>query len=271
VIFSVVGDVRYPGLIEIPTGVTLKQLIFDICGGMPGKPPFKAVQIGGPSGGCLPERFLDTPIDYDSLTKAGAMMGSGGMVVMDERTCMVDVALFFMGFIHAESCGKCTFCRIGTAQLHDILRRITMGQGQDVDLVRLKELSEEIQQGSLCALGRTAPNPVLTTLAYFHDEYAAHIREKRCPACMCRELTAFYIDRMRCSRGCDACRGSCPVDAIFNDKKKIKNIDQQLCVKCGECLVVCPEGFNAVKKISPGHLAPTPANPASATGAATVS
>jgi NADH-quinone oxidoreductase subunit F len=256
VIFSVVGDVRYPGLIEIPTGVTLKQLIFDICGGMSGKSPFKAVQIGGPSGGCLPEGFLDTPIDYDSLTEAGAMMGSGGMVVMDGHTCMVDVALFFLGFIQAESCGKCTFCRIGTAQLQDMLRRITTGQGREGDLQRLEALCEEIRQGSLCALGRTAPNPVLTTLTYFRAEYEAHIREKRCPACMCRELTAFYIDRRRCSRGCDACRGSCPVDAIFNDKEKIKNIDQALCVKCGECLVVCPEGFGAVKKISPGHLAP---------------
>ena len=203
--------------------------------------PFKAVQIGGPSGGCLPERFLETPIDYDSLTGAGAMMGSGGMVVMDEHTCMVDVALFFLGFIQAESCGKCTFCRVGTAQLQDILRRITTGQGREGDLQRLEALSEEIQQGSLCALGRTAPNPVLTTLRYFRAEYEAHIREKRCPACMCRELTAFYIDRRRCSRGCDACRGSCPVDAIFSDKEKIKNIDQALCVKCGECLVVCPK------------------------------
>jgi NADH-quinone oxidoreductase subunit F len=192
------------------------------------------------------------------------MMGSGGMVVMDEHTCMVDVAQFFLGFIQAESCGKCTFCRIGTAQLQDILRRMTTGQGREGDLQRLEALSEEIQQGSLCALGRTAPNPVLTTLKYFRAEYEAHIREKRCPACMCRELTAFYIDRLRCSRGCDACRGSCPVDAIFNDKEKIKNIDQELCVKCGECLVVCPEGFGAVKKISPGHLAPalTKAGPA---------
>ena len=191
-VFSVVGNVTHPGLVEIPMGVTLRELIFDICGGIPDKKDFKAVQIGGPSGGCLSADFLDTPVDFDALTKAGAMMGSGGMVVMDEDACMVDVARYFLDFTAKESCGKCTFCRIGTRHQLDILRRITRGEGREGDIEQLEILSRAVKQGSLCGLGKTAPNPVLTSLAYFREEYEAHIAEGRCPACNCRTLTAFY-------------------------------------------------------------------------------
>ena len=237
-------------------GVTLRTLIFDICGGVPDKKEFKAVQIGGPSGGCLPSEFLDTPIDFDSLAKAGAMMGSGGMVVMDEDTCMVNIARYFLDFTQKESCGKCTFCRIGTHHLLNILDRITMGEGLDRDLEQLNKLSKEIKNGSLCGLGKTAPNPVLTSLQYFKKEYEAHVLEKRCPAGMCRKLTAFYIDLDKCARGCDACVGCCPVEAIFTTKDRKKGVDQSLCVKCGECVVACPEEYDAVIKISPPELAP---------------
>ncbi len=255
-IFSVVGNVVHPGLVEIPMGVTLRKLIFDICGGIPARKRFKAVQIGGPSGGCLPEDFLDTPIDFDSLTQAGAMMGSGGMVVMDEDTCTVNIARYFLDFTQKESCGKCTFCRIGTWHLLTILDRITKGEGSDGDLERLETLSQDIKEGSLCGLGKTAPNPVLTSLRYFREEYEAHINEKRCPAGMCRELTAYYIDLEKCSRGCDACVGSCPVEAIFTTKERKKGVDQTLCVKCGECMSACPEEYSAVVKVSPPEKAP---------------
>ncbi len=255
-IFSVVGDVVHAGLVEIPMGTHLRTLIFDICGGIPKKKKFKAVQIGGPSGGCLPQDFLDTPVDFDSLKDAGAMMGSGGMVVMDEDTCMVDVARYFLDFTQKESCGKCTFCRIGTHHLLNILKRITKGEGREGDLEQLERLSEDLKTGSLCGLGRTAPNPVLTSLRYFRDEYEAHIREKRCPACLCRELTAYYIDLAKCARGCDACVGSCPVEAIFTTKDRKKAVDQKLCVKCGECMVACPAEYNAVRRVSPPELAP---------------
>lgn len=255
-IFSVVGSVLHAGLVEIPMGVTLKSLVFDICGGIPDKKEFKAVQIGGPSGGCLPSDFLETPIDFDSLTEAGAMMGSGGMVVMDEDTCMVNVARYFLDFTQKESCGKCTFCRIGTKHLLDILDRITKGEGRDGDLEQLESLSQDIKAGSLCGLGKTAPNPILTSLRYFRDEYKAHIEEKRCPAGMCRELTAFYIDLEKCARGCDACVGSCPVEAIFTTADRKKGIDQSLCVKCGECMAACPPEYNAVMKVSPPEKAP---------------
>ncbi|EFK09635.1 4Fe-4S binding domain protein [delta proteobacterium NaphS2] len=261
-IFSVVGNVRHAGLVEIPMGVDLRTLVFDTCGGIPNKKAFKAVQIGGPSGGCLPAEFLDTPIDFDSLTEAGAMMGSGGMVVMDEDTCMVDVARYFLDFTQKESCGKCTFCRVGTHHLLEILVRITKGEGREGDLEILESLSEDIKAGSLCGLGKTAPNPVLTSLKYFRDEYEAHIKEKRCPACMCRELTAFYIDLDKCARGCDACVGCCPVEAIFTTPNRKKGIDQKLCVKCGECVTACPPEYDAVVKVSPPHLAPIVERPA---------
>jgi len=256
-IFSVVGNIVHAGLVEIPMGVTLRSLVFDICGGIPNQKKFKAVQIGGPSGGCLPEQFLDTPIDFDSLTEAGAMMGSGGMVVMDENTCMIDVARYFLDFTQHESCGKCTFCRIGTKHLLDTLERITKGEGRDGDIELLEDLSIDIKEGSLCGLGKTAPNPVLTTIEYFRDEYEAHIKEKRCPAMMCRALTAYYIDLDKCARGCDACVGSCPTESIFTTKDRKKAIDQTLCVKCGECMTACPSEYDAVRKVSPPELAPT--------------
>jgi NADH-quinone oxidoreductase subunit F len=255
-IFSVVGNILHAGLVEIPMGVTLRTLIFDICGGIPNQKKFKAVQIGGPSGGCLPEQFLDTPIDFDSLTEAGAMMGSGGMVVMDENTCMIDVARYFLDFTQHESCGKCTFCRIGTKHLLDTLERITKGEGRDGDIELLADLSIDIKEGSLCGLGKTAPNPVLTTIDYFRDEYEAHIQEKRCPAMMCRALTAYYIDLDKCARGCDACVGSCPTESIFTTRDRKKAIDQTLCVKCGECMTACPSEYDAVRKVSPPELAP---------------
>jgi NADH-quinone oxidoreductase subunit F len=255
-VFSVVGNVVHPGLVEIPMGVDLRTLIVDVCGGVANKKAFKAVQIGGPSGGCLPAAFLDTPIDFESLTAAGAMMGSGGMVVMDEDACMVDVARYFLDFTQKESCGKCTFCRIGTHHLLRILERITRGEGREEDLELLQGLSLQVRSGSLCGLGRTAPNPILTSLRYFREEYEAHIREKRCPAMTCRALTAFYIDLQKCARGCDACVGSCPVEAIFNTPDRKKAVDQTRCVKCGECMVACPKEYSAVRKVSPPHLAP---------------
>ncbi len=261
-IFSVVGDVVHAGLVEIPMGIRLGSLILDICGGIPNRKKFKAVQIGGPSGGCLPQDFLETPVDFDSLTEAGAMMGSGGMVVMDEDTCMVDVARYFLDFTQRESCGKCTFCRIGTHHLLNILKRITKGEGREGDLEQLEALSQDLRNGSLCGLGRTASNPVLTSLQYFRDEYEAHIKEKRCPACMCRELTAYYIDLDKCARGCDACVGSCPVEAIFTTRDRKKGVDQKLCVKCGECMVACPPEYDAVRRVSPPELAPIVERPA---------
>ncbi len=255
-VFSVVGDVVHPGLVEVPTGVSLRTLIFDICGGIPHRKDFKAVQIGGPSGGCLGAPFLDTPIDFGSLSAAGAMMGSGGLVVMDEDTCMVDVARFFLDFTQKESCGKCTFCRIGTRHLLEILERLTRGEGLGGDLELLQALSEDVRQGSLCGLGKTAPNPVLTSLRYFRAEYEAHLRERRCPACVCRRLTAYYIDLGKCARGCDACVGCCPVEAIFTTPDRKKGIDQSLCVKCGECLAACPPEYKAVRRVSPAEQAP---------------
>jgi NADH-quinone oxidoreductase subunit F len=255
-VFSVVGDVVHPGLVEIPMGASLRTLIYDICGGIPNQKAFKAAQIGGPSGGCLSKDFLDTPIDFDSLADAGAMMGSGGLVVMSEESCVVDVSRYFLDFTQKESCGKCTFCRIGTHHLLKILERMTKGEGQSEDLSLLKSLSQDIQLGSLCGLGKTAPNPVLTSLQYFEDEYLAHVLEKRCPGLTCRELTAFYIDLEKCARGCDACVGSCPTDAIFTTSTRKKGIDQELCVKCGECVVACPPEYDAVERVSPVDKVP---------------
>ncbi len=255
-VFSVVGDVVHPGLVEIPMGVTLRTLIYDICGGIPNQKAFKAAQIGGPSGGCLSKDFLDTPIDYDSLADAGAMMGSGGLVVMSEDSCVVDVSRYFLDFTQKESCGKCTFCRIGTHHLLKILERMTKGEGQPEDLHLLRSLSQDIHLGSLCGLGKTAPNPILTSLQYFEDEYQAHVVERRCPGLTCRELTAFFIDLEKCARGCDACVGSCPTDAIFTTSTRKKGIDQALCVKCGECVVACPPEYDAVERVSPVEKVP---------------
>ncbi|MEN6486040.1 MAG: NADH-ubiquinone oxidoreductase-F iron-sulfur binding region domain-containing protein [Syntrophobacteraceae bacterium] len=260
-VFSVVGHVVHPGLVEVPLGVSLRTLIFDVCGGVPKPKRFKAVQIGGPSGGCLPESRLDTPVDFDSLLRSGAMMGSGGLVVMDDRSCMVNVARYFLNFTRQESCGKCTPCRIGTLHLLKVMDRIIAGEGGEQDLQLLESLSGAIKEGSLCGLGKTAPNPVLTSLEYYRDEYEAHIREKRCPAAMCRKLTAFYIDPDRCARGCDVCAGCCPVDAIFTAKGRKKAVDQALCVKCGECEAACPAEYDAVRRVSPAHLAPVVERP----------
>ena len=260
-VFSLVGKVEQQGLVEVPMGTTLRSLIFDICGGIQNQKGFKAVQIGGPSGGCIPEALLDTRIDYESLGSAGAMMGSGGMVVMDEEDCMVEVARFFVEFTQGESCGKCTFCRIGTKQMLEILGDITKGKGTSSDLKLLKELAEDIRMGSLCNLGGTAPNPVLTTLRYFEEEYRAHIGEQRCPALQCRELIAYYIIPDRCAAGCEACVGTCPTEAIYTMSTRKKAIDQGKCVRCGECVVACPPEYRAVTKISPRREVPPSLEP----------
>jgi NADH-quinone oxidoreductase subunit F len=255
-IFSVVGDVTHPGLVEIPMGATLRHLIFDVCGGIPKRKAFKAAQIGGPSGGCLSEAFLDTPIDFDTLTSAGAMMGSGGLVVMNEESCMVDVARFFLEFTQKESCGKCPFCRIGTHHLLTVLEALARGEAEPGALELLQELSEDIQAGSLCGLGKTAPNPVLTSLAYFRADYVAHLEEQRCPGLTCRALIAHYIDLEKCARGCDACVGVCPVEAVFTTSTRKKGIDLDLCIQCGECIAACPPQYDAVRIVSPPFLAP---------------
>jgi NADH-quinone oxidoreductase subunit F len=246
-IFSLVGKVNNTGLVEVPMGMSLKEIIYGIGGGIPNNKKFKAVQTGGPSGGCIPETFLDLPVDFDELAKAGSMMGSGGMIIMDEDTCMVDVARYFVDFLSQESCGKCVPCREGLRHMLGILNDITAGKGKDGDIERLEELSEFIRDASLCALGTTAPNPVLSTIKYFRDEYEAHIKEKRCPALVCKELIAYYIDPEEC-RACLRCTRNCPTDAIYGEKKIVHIIDQKKCIKCGTCLEVCP--FDAVKKIS---------------------
>ena len=255
-IFSIAGKINNTGLVEVAMGTTLKKLVFDICGGIPKGKKFKAIQIGGPSGGCLSHDFLNTPIDFDSLKEAGAMMGSGGMVVLDEDDCMVDVAKYFLDFTQKESCGKCTFCRIGTKQMLLILQDITEGKGNPEDITVLLDLAEAVHQGSLCGLGKTAPNPILTTLKFFRDEYKAHIAEKRCPAKMCRKLISYYILPEKCERSCEVCVGSCPTEAIYTAKRRIKAIDQEKCVKCGACLDVCPSQYSAVVKFSPADSVP---------------
>jgi NADH-quinone oxidoreductase subunit F len=255
-VFALAGKIVNTGLTEVPMGTTLRQTIFDVGGGIPGGRRFKAVQIGGPSGGCLPETALDLPVDFDSLAEAGAMMGSGGMVVLDENDCMVEVARYFLEFTQRESCGKCTMCRLGTRQMLEILEDLTRGRGTAEGLDALKELAEDIKAGSLCGLGKTAPNPVLTTLEYFRDEYDAHLEEGRCPALMCQDLIAYYILPDKCERSCDACVGTCTVEAIFPNKKRIKVVDQEKCVKCGTCLEACPPQYNAIVKLSPPEQVP---------------
>lgn len=253
-IFALAGKVINTGLAEVPMGTTLRQLIYDVGSGIEGGKQFKAVQIGGPSGGCLPESFLDTPIDFDSLHQAGAMMGSGGMVVLDENDCMVEIARYFLDFTQKESCGKCTFCRLGTKQMLDILEKITRGEGKPENIGILLELAENVKAGSLCNLGRTAPNPVLSTIRHFRHEYEAHVNEKRCPSLMCKELIAYYILPEKCERSCDACVGSCPIEAIFSNEDRIKVIDQEKCVKCNSCMDACPPQYSAVIKLSPPEL-----------------
>jgi len=255
-IFSLVGKITNTGLVEVPMGMTLKEIIHDIGGGIPADKKFKAVQTGGPSGGCIPEHLLDLQVGFDELTKAGSMMGSGGMIVMDEDTCMVDVARYFIKFLTDESCGKCVPCREGLRQMHRILTNITQGKGKKGDIELLEELSETAVEASLCALGKSAPNPFLSTLKYFRDEYEAHINDRRCPALSCKQLISFFIDPDRCT-GCGTCRKQCPADAIDGDKKLIHIIDQDKCTRCGTCFEVCPPKFSSVIKLS-GEPVPDP-------------
>lgn len=243
-VFALTGRINNTGLAEVPMGITMREIIFDIGGGIPEGKKFKAVQIGGPSGGCLPEELLDLSIDYDSLIAAGAMMGSGGLVVMDETTCMVDVARFFLNFTQSESCGKCTPCREGTKRMLEILTRITEGEGRTGDIELLESMSKSIKATALCGLGQTAPNPVLSTLRYFRHEYEAHIDHKRCPAGACTKLSGYNITDI--CKGCSLCKKVCPVDAITGDVKKTHLIDQIKCIKCGACMAKCP--FKAITK-----------------------
>jgi NADH-quinone oxidoreductase subunit F len=249
-IFALTGKVNNCGLIEVPMGITLREIIYDIGGGIADGGDFKAVQTGGPSGGCLPESLLETAIDYDSLDAAGSIMGSGGMVVMDTKTCMVDVARYFLDFTEIESCGQCVPCRLGTKQLLEILKDICKGKGRKADLDLLYELSHSVHGGSVCGLGQTAANPVLTTLRYFRDEYEAHIFEKRCPAKVCKALISYRIDEEKCA-GCTLCARACPVSAITGEKKQVHVIDQSVCIQCGVCKEKCPTKFSAVECVSP--------------------
>ena len=240
-VFALSGDVNNIGLVEIPMGTPLRKLIFDIGGGVPGKKKFKAVQLGGPSGGCVPEQHLDIPVDYEAIAQVGAIMGSGGAIVMDEDTCMVDMARFFMDFVQDESCGKCTPCREGTRRLLQILEKICEGRGEPADLDTLEELSAIIKEASLCGLGQTGPNPVLSTLRYFRDEYEAHIHEKRCPAKRCVALLKFEVDPEICTK-CGLCSRACPVEAIAWKKKEVARIDREKCIKCMTCFEKCKFG-----------------------------
>jgi len=241
-IFSLVGKINNTGLVEVPMGITLREIIYDIGGGIPEGRKFKAVQTGGPSGGCIPESLLDLPVDFDELTKVGSMMGSGGMIVMDEGTCMVDIAKYFINFLEGESCGKCVPCREGLKRMSQILADITGGRGKEGDVELLEEMSVALIDGSLCALGGSAPNPVLSTIRYFRDEYEAHIKDRRCPAGVCKELITYCIDEEKCP-GCGLCVKACPVEAItFMGKKKPVVLEQEKCIKCGICYDVCKLG-----------------------------
>ena len=255
-IFSLVGKVTNTGLVEVPMGISLRDIIFKIGGGVPGGKKFKAVQTGGPSGGCIPEERLDIKVDFDELAKVGAIMGSGGMIVMDEDTCMIDVAKYFLKFLSGESCGKCSPCREGITHMLAIITRISEGKGREGDIEFLEEIAISTKNASLCALGGSAPNPVLSTIRYFRDEYEAHIRDKRCPAFVCKDLIAYYIDPEKC-KACMICSRKCPADAIDGAKKKIHVIDPDKCTKCGTCYEVCPSRFGAVTRLS-GEPVPAP-------------
>lgn len=244
-VFSLVGKINNTGLVEVPMGITLREIIFDIGGGIPGGKKFKAVQTGGPSGGCIPESLLDLPVDYERLTEVGSMMGSGGMIVMDEGTCMVDIARYYINFLQEESCGKCVPCREGLFRLGEILTGITQGRGKMEDILLIEDLSGMMKDASLCGLGTTAPNPVMSTLNYFRDEYISHIRDGKCPAGVCRELITFSIDSDNCT-GCGVCLKNCPSGAITGEKKQVHVLDVNNCTKCGICYDSCR--FDAVKK-----------------------
>lgn len=248
-IFSLVGKINNTGLIEVPMGITIREIIYEIGGGIPGNKKFKAIQTGGPSGGCIPASLIDSPIDYESLTQAGSMMGSGGMIVMDEDTCSVDVAKFFIQFTNDESCGKCTTCRDGSEAMLEVLTRIAGGKGREGDIEFLEELGLAVKDASMCGLGTTLPNPVLSTIRYFRDEYEAHIREKRCPALVCKDLIIYHIIPEKCV-GCTVCLKECSVGAIKGQTKFVHIIDQSKCTKCGTCLDVCPPKISAVVKLS---------------------
>jgi NADH:ubiquinone oxidoreductase subunit F (NADH-binding)/Pyruvate/2-oxoacid:ferredoxin oxidoreductase delta subunit len=240
-VFSLVGKVNNVGLVEVPMGVPLSTIVEEIGGGVPGGAPFKAVQTGGPSGGCIPYELKDTPVDYDSLTAVGSMMGSGGMIVMDDKDCVVDVAAYFLKFLEEESCGKCIPCRLGLTRMREMLEEFSQGRGSEADLEDLTSLAAAIADGSLCALGGSAPNPVLTTLRYFRDEYLAHINDQRCPAGVCKELITYSIDAEACT-GCRSCARACPQEAISGEKKKPHVIDEAKCIRCGICLESCKFG-----------------------------
>jgi NADH:ubiquinone oxidoreductase subunit F (NADH-binding)/NAD-dependent dihydropyrimidine dehydrogenase PreA subunit len=245
-VFSLVGDIRNTGLVEVPMGITLREIIEEVGGGIPDGREFKAVQTGGPSGGCLPASKLDMPVDFDSLTEAGSMMGSGGMIVMNDRTCMVDVAKYFVDFLMDESCGKCTPCREGLHLMHNMLADICEGRGKEGDIEKLEELCGTILETSLCQLGGSAPNPVLSTINYFREEYEQHIKEKQCAAGVCKTLIEYRIDEDKCT-GCTLCAKNCPVECISGEPKKIYEIDGNKCIKCGICYEVCK--FDAVEVI----------------------
>ena len=244
-VFALAGKVKRVGLVEVPMGITIREVVQEIGGGSSTKYPLKAVQLGGPAGGCIPETLFDTPINYESINATGAIMGSGGLIVMDMSSCMVDVARYFLQFTQNESCGKCTFCRIGTKRMLEILLRITEGKGSEDDIILLEELSNHVKKTSLCGLGQLAPNPVLTTLKYFRDEYIAHVKEKKCPAGVCRALVKIIIDPEKCT-GCTACAKACSVNAIIGERKKAHVINNDVCVKCGICIQKCK--FNAIYK-----------------------
>jgi len=252
--FALAGKINRTGLIEVPMGIPLREIIYGIGGGIPDDKQFKAIQTGGPSGGCLPADMLDLPVEYESLAAAGAIMGSGGMVVMDEENCMVEIARYFLSFTQSESCGKCVPCRVGTKQMLDILERIIHGKGKPEDIDLLVELSQSIKAGALCGLGQTAPNPVLTTYRYFAEEYKAHTEGQRCPALSCPSLIKFYILADKC-QGCGICLRECPSEAIIGGKRMVHVVDQEKCIKCGTCLDVCPPRFDAVVKVSGEELA----------------
>jgi NADH-quinone oxidoreductase subunit F/NADP-reducing hydrogenase subunit HndC len=244
-VFALGGKITNVGLVEVPMGTTLREIIEEIGGGVPNGKKFKAAQTGGPSGGCIPACHIDVPIDYDNLIKLGSMMGSGGLIVMDEDTCMVDIAKFFLEFTVDESCGKCTPCRIGTRRLYQFIEKITNGEGELEDLDKIKELCAHMQSTSLCALGQTTPNPVISTMHYFADEYIAHVKDKTCPAGVCKNLLSYEIMPDLC-KGCTLCARNCPVDAISGSVKKPHKIDREKCIKCGLCMRNCK--FNAIIK-----------------------